>query len=91
VADVIQSHFPKTEVYVIGIPDHEWGQSLRLVMVSSDEIANVALTQIRDIVGRELGKVAAPRSLLLLPETPLKSNGKVDMQFMATAEPTQAL
>ena len=91
VADLIQSHFPKTEVYVIGIPDHEWGQSLRLVMVSSDEIANVALTQIRDIVGRELGKVAAPRSLLLLPETPLKSNGKVDMQFMATTEPTQAL
>ena len=91
VAQFLQSIFPQTEIYVLGVPDAEWGQSLRVVMALSDEIAGITLSHIREMVGTTLSKVAAPRSLLLLSEIPTKSNGKIDLQKLASAQPTQAI
>lgn len=91
VTHLLQSKFPQTEIYVLGIPDAEWGQSLRVVMAISDEITGLMLSDIREIVGTNLSKVAAPRSLLLLSDIPTKANGKIDLHTLASAPPTQAL
>lgn len=91
VSQLLQSTFPQTEIYVLGIPDPEWGQSLRVVMAISDEITGLTLSDIREIVGANLSKVAAPRSLLLLSDIPTKANGKIDLHTLASAPPTQAL
>jgi len=92
VTKILQGYFPAYEIYVIGIPDEEWGQSLRVVMAnnkSSDGSQKISLQNIRDIVGGALGKVAAPRSLLLLSEIPTKENGKVDLAALTTASATE--
>ena len=91
VADVLRSHYPNTELYLIGVPDEEWGQALRCVMITSDESKRIDLGEIRGIVGATFGKVAAPRSLLLLSATPIKSNGKLDLHQLMTLPPTQSL
>jgi O-succinylbenzoic acid--CoA ligase len=91
VTQLLRSRFPRTEIYVLGIPDSEWGQSLRVVMALSDEIARVTLSEIREIVGANLSKVAAPRSLLLLSDIPTRANGKIDLRQLASAPPTQTL
>jgi acyl-coenzyme A synthetase/AMP-(fatty) acid ligase len=56
---------------------------------SSDGSQKISLQNIRDIVGGALGKVAAPRSLLLLSEIPTKENGKVDLAALTTASATE--
>lgn len=85
------------EIYVIGIPDPEWGESLRLVMAHKDLASNqsraseFSLQEIRKFVGESLAKVAAPRSLLLLSEIPLKANGKIDLAALEAAQPTERI
>jgi acyl-CoA synthetase (AMP-forming)/AMP-acid ligase II len=56
---------------------------------SSDTPQSISLKNIRDIVGEALGKVAAPRSLLLLSDIPIKENGKVDVAALTAANPTE--
>ena len=92
---VVQQRYPNMEIYVIGIPDPEWGESLRLVMAHKDLASNqsraseFSLQEIRKFVGESLAKVAAPRSLLLLSEIPTKENGKVDLAALTTASATE--
>lgn len=92
VAKILQKHLPTYEIYVLGIPDEEWGQSLRVVVADNERKVTsqeVSLQKIRNLVGEELGKVATPRSLLLLSEIPVKENGKVDLVALAAATPTE--
>ena len=91
IADLLRSQFPTTEIIVIGIPDQEWGQSIRVVVTTTDESKALTLGKTREIVASVLGKVAAPRSLLLLSEMPTKENGKIDIQELTRATPTEAL
>jgi len=37
ITELLRSHFPRTELLLLGIPDQEWGQSLRLIATKSDE------------------------------------------------------
>ena len=97
VCRILQEQFPKCEIHVIGIPDSEWGAALRVVMVNREferinaNTQKISLQEIRNIVGAALSKVAAPRSLLLLSEMPLKSNGKADFETLVTAHPTEKI
>ena len=91
ITDLLRAQLPTTELMVIGIPDQEWGQSLRVVIAETDESKSLTLGKIRELVASEIGKVAAPRSLLLLSEMPTKENGKVDIQQLIRAAPTEAL
>lgn len=91
VSDYLNRQFPDREILVIGVPDAEWGQSLRVIMTDSVTNQNPTLAQIRAIIADGVSKVAAPRSLLLLSEIPTKANGKIDRQFLLSAQPTEAL
>ena len=91
ITELLRSHFPRTELLLLGIPDQEWGQSLRLIATKSDETDALTLKVAREIVATTFGKVAAPRSLLLLSELPTKENGKVDLQHLIDAIPTETL
>lgn len=91
VTECLQQRFPDREILVMGVPDEEWGQSLRVIMTKSAVEQDPTLAQIRDIVADGIGKVAAPRSLLLLSEMPTQPNGKIDRQFLLNTQPTQAL
>ena len=91
VAEFLRAQFPQTELHVLGIPDKEWGEALRVVMVKSPEISTTSLAQIRQFVGESINRVAAPRSLLLLSEMPIKANGKLDIEALVSAPATEAI
>lgn len=91
ILNTLRESYPNEEIYVLGIPDAEWGQSVRVVMKSSPVTSRITLSEIRSVVADSIGKVAAPRSLLLLSEIPLKANGKLDSDALIRAEATQKL
>jgi O-succinylbenzoic acid--CoA ligase len=91
VADLLRENFPTSEILVMGVPDKEWGESLRVIMTISNDHHGPMLPQIRELVAQGISKVAAPRSLLLLSELPVKANGKIDHQFLANAKATEEI
>jgi acyl-CoA synthetase (AMP-forming)/AMP-acid ligase II len=89
VAEFLQSAFPNIEVYAVGVPDEQWGQSLRIVIVNSEQRKQITLGELRSLVAESIGRAAAPGSLLLLDEMPLKANGKIDFAFLIGAAATE--
>jgi O-succinylbenzoic acid--CoA ligase len=76
------------DVAVVGVPDREWGQAVVAVVVTS---ADVALAEIRDLVGESHPRAWAPRRLVAANEIPLLVNGKVDrrgVERLAAGEPS---
>lgn len=66
------------EAVVVRAPDPEWGE-VPVVVTTAD----VRLDRIRDAVAGALGRAAAPRRLLVLPELPLLPSGKPDRVALA--------
>ena len=89
VAEFLQSAFPNIEVYAVGVPDEQWGESLRIVIVNSQQAKQITLRELRSLVAESIGRAAAPGSLLLLDEMPLKANGKIDFAFLIGAAATE--
>ena len=89
ISEILGVFFPDEEIYVLGIPDTEWGQSVRVVLKTSSLSQKFTLKECREKISQSLGKVAAPRSLLLLSEIPVKSNGKVDYDLLAQMPATE--
>ena len=90
VAEVLRTAFPLAEIHVLGVRDPHWGQALRVVMTRASQ-SEISLEQIRSLVAQSLGRIAAPRSLLLVSEVPVKSNGKVDLVTLAAAPATEEI
>ena len=86
---LIRSHYPDLEIVVIGIPDIEWGQALRVVVAGENR--GLTLAQIRDIVGVQIGRFAAPRSLLYLEKIPMIGIGKPDLVLLKSAQATEEM
>jgi O-succinylbenzoic acid--CoA ligase len=86
---LIRSHYPDLEFTVIGIPDIEWGQALRVVVTGDNQ--GLTLAQIRDIVGVQIGRFAAPRSLLYLEQMPMIGIGKPDLVLLKSAQATEEI
>ena len=86
---LIRSHYPDLEIVVIGIPDIEWGQALRVVVAGENR--GLTLAQIRDIVGVQIGRFAAPRSLLYLEQMPMIGIGKPDLVLLRSAQATEEI
>ena len=89
VESLIRSHFPDLEIIVIGISDIEWGQALRVVVAGKNR--GLTLAQIRDIVGLQIGRFAAPRSLLHLERMPMIGIGKPDLVLLRSAQATEEM
>ena len=90
VAEVLRTAYPSMEIHVLALPDEQWGQALRVVIATTAQPA-ITLPVIRNLVAQSLGKVAAPRSLLLLSEMPMKENGKIDNQQLIAAHATEEI
>ncbi|MHA1651174.1 MAG: class I adenylate-forming enzyme family protein, partial [Candidatus Helarchaeota archaeon] len=80
VEEVIAQHPKVAEVCVIGVPDEEWGQAVRAVVVpKSDVIPQVDLTQ-EDIINFCKGKIASykkPKSVVFAKKLPVSAVGKI--------------
>lgn len=61
------------EVIVVAVPDDEWGQVPVVVATGGG-----SLDDVRECVGRELGRAAAPARIVTVTDLPRLSNGKPD-------------
>jgi acyl-coenzyme A synthetase/AMP-(fatty) acid ligase len=59
------------------------------VIVNSEQRKQITLGELRSLVAESIGRAAAPGSLLLLDEMPLKANGKIDFAFLIGAAATE--
>jgi acyl-CoA synthetase (AMP-forming)/AMP-acid ligase II len=75
----------------MGIPDEQWGQALRIVMTKDAGKPSLSLGELRSLISESIGRVAAPRSLLLLSEMPTMSNGKIDFAKLMSTKPTESI
>ncbi|MEW6443978.1 MAG: class I adenylate-forming enzyme family protein [bacterium] len=76
VEDVLLSHPAIREACVIGVPDEEWGESVRAVLVLKPD---AALTE-QEAIDWCRGKIAGykkPRSAIFVPSLPVSPVGKV--------------
>jgi O-succinylbenzoic acid--CoA ligase len=75
VARRLRAHPGVAAAEVLGVPDEEWGNRVVAFVVAP---AGLSLGEARDWVGGEHPRSWAPRSLVVLDEIPLLSNGKPD-------------
>lgn len=67
------------EVVVVGVPDDHWGTLVTAVVTGEA----LDLARVRSAVGHRLGRAAAPRALVHLPQLPLRGPGKIDRRTAA--------
>jgi O-succinylbenzoic acid--CoA ligase len=71
----LAAHPLVAEVAVVGVPDEEWGQRVRAVVVLRGPLT---LEDAREHVAARLSRVAAPRELVVVDALPLLPSGKID-------------
>lgn len=73
----LAEHPAVAEAVVVGVPDEEWGARVVAHVVLRPG-ATLTLAQARDHVGARLGRVWAPRELVLTAALPYLASGKPD-------------
>ncbi|GAA1334371.1 o-succinylbenzoate--CoA ligase [Saccharothrix algeriensis] len=71
------------EACVVGVPDPEWGQAVAAAVVPADPRTPPDAGALADAVRAAVGRSAAPKRLVFLPELPLRGPGKVDRAAVA--------
>lgn len=80
VEDVISGHNAVAQVVVIGVPDEQWGEAVKAVVVvkpnveESDNLAN----ELKALVKAAKGSVQSPKSIEFVDRIPLTAVGKPD-------------
>jgi fatty-acyl-CoA synthase len=74
VEDLLARHPKVAEVAVIGVPDQEFGQALRAVIVAKGELSP---NEVQDYVGSNLARYKMPRQVEFVKELPRNPTGKV--------------
>lgn len=77
---IIRTHPEISDALCTGIPDDEWGQRILVGVVARSPIS---LAELRDFVGVQTGRFAAPRAIVRLDEIPLRGIGKPDRAALA--------
>jgi acyl-CoA synthetase (AMP-forming)/AMP-acid ligase II len=75
VEQVLRSHPQLDDAAVIGVPDEEWGEEVRAVVVGKSEL--VTEDEIIDYCHERLAGFKRPRSVIFLDELPRNAMGKV--------------
>ena len=73
----LREHPRVAEVAVRGRPDPEWGQHVVAYVVPATVDEPPTLEELRDHAAERIARFKAPRELVLLPELPRTSSGKV--------------
>lgn len=76
VEDLLADHPDVVEAGVVGVPDDEWGQRLRAVVVLTSG-ASVTEADIQDYVKGNLARYKVPREVVFMAELPRNATGKV--------------
>jgi len=81
VEDVIASHPAVSSVAVIGVPDADWGEAVKAVVVLK-EGCNVSAQELTLRVKSAKGAVQAPKTLDFVEALPLTALGKLDKKAL---------
>ncbi|MEF8872921.1 MAG: long-chain-fatty-acid--CoA ligase [Haloarculaceae archaeon] len=76
VEEVIQQHDQVANVAVIGVPDDEWGEAVKAVVVPGDDTVDRA--DIRSFCLDRLADYEVPKSIDIVEELPTTPYGKLD-------------
>jgi fatty-acyl-CoA synthase len=76
IEDHLVTHPAILEAAVVGIPDPEWGETLRAFIVLRDG-TTMSEAEVIDFCRRDLADFKRPRSVAFLPELPRNPTGKV--------------
>jgi acetyl-CoA synthetase len=84
IESALVSHPKVAEAAVVGATDETKGQApvafviLReSALVDGEKADDAVLTELRDHVGKQIGAIAKPRSIMVVPELPKTRSGKI--------------
>jgi fatty-acyl-CoA synthase len=83
IEDLLSDHPSVLEAGVVGVPDEEWGQRLRAVVVVTPG-AIVAEVELQEYVKINLARFKVPREVVFVDELPRNATGKVLKRELAT-------
>jgi O-succinylbenzoic acid--CoA ligase len=66
-----------TDVAVVGVPDHEWGEAVTAVVVPADVARLPSLAELRETVKTQLAGFHAPRRVIFVDTLPRTTLGKL--------------
>lgn len=75
VADVLATHPAVTDVAVIGVPDHEFGQVLRAYLVTAGQMPST--DELKAHIRGRLEKYKVPKEFVAVDEIPRNPTGKI--------------
>ena len=78
----LTSHADVSEVCVVGIDDHEWGQRVVAFIVPTETSQTHSLAEWRDHVAESLPRFMAPRQVVLVDSIPRSALGKPQRQVL---------
>lgn len=80
VEDVLSTHEAVGQVVVIGVPDEQWGEAVKAVIVLKPNIvaSDELVASMQALVKKAKGSVQSPKSIDFVPGIPLTPVGKPD-------------
>jgi len=76
VEDIVQQHSHVANVAIIGVPDDEWGEAVKAVVVPKDD--TIDRESIRSFCADQLADYELPKSFDVVEELPTTPYGKLD-------------
>ena len=76
IEEVIHLHQGVSDVAVIGVPDEEWGESVKAIIVLKEEV-NIAAEEIISLCNEHLAGYKKPKSVDFVDEIPRHDDGKL--------------